>query len=340
MKNAKAYEPKIRKLLSQAKNIKSPAGDEDRNPVRVLLHAVLSSNATPRQAEEAAEALESEFVDYNELRVSPVKDLTDRLGKDYPQRRAKAEMLTAVLNAIFERTGAVSMDYMHEMSKRDLRRHLRELGLDAYAAAYVTLFAFGGHAIPVDEDLAESLKMEDAVHPESDVEDIQGFLERVIPQKDAEKAHAAFRDLVRRKASALTKKRREQAEAKAKAEAEAERQRLKKEQAEAEKQAAAEARKQQQKKKKAAAKKSGKKKTTRKKASSKKSSTKKSTKAAKAKKKKKSTGGRSSSRKKSKTAKKSGSKAKKTRKTTKSKKTKTKSSGKTRRTRSGKSKKK
>lgn len=337
MKNAKAYEPKIRKLLSGAKNVKSPVDDEDRDPVRTLIRAVLSSDATPKQAAEAIESIEGEFVDFNELRVSPIKDLTDRLGKEHPHRRAKAEMLTGALNGIFERTGAVSMDYMKDMSKRDLRRHLRELGLNPYAAAYVTLFAFGGHAIPVDEDLAESLRMDELVHEESDVEDIQGFLERVISQKDAEKAQAVFRDLVRRKAAALTKKRREQAEAKAKAEAEAEKKRLEKEKAEAEEKAAKEAKKKATKKK-TTRKKTTRKKTTRKKTSPKKSARKSSTgkstaaKKAKKKKKKKASAAGSGSRKKSSGRKTSSSKkTKKSRKTKQSKK-KTKSPKKTRKT--------
>ncbi len=330
MKNAKQYEPGIRKLLTEARKHTSSASDKDQDPVRMLVRGVLSANATPKQAEDAVEAVESEFVDFNELRASPVKDLTDRLGREHPRRRAKAGMLTGALNAIFERTGSISMDYMHKMPKRDLRRHLRELGLDTYAAAYVTLFAFGGHAVPVDEDLAEILKMDELVHEESDIEDIQGFLERVVPQKDAENVHAYFRNLLRRKMPALTRRRREQAEAQAKAEAAAEKKRLEEEKAAADEKAAAEKAKKKkatkaQAKRKKASKKSGGKKSS----SGAKKTTKKAAKTSKAKKtsggakkskksadrKKSAAGGKSSSGKKKSASKKKKKKAKNSKKT-------------------------
>jgi hypothetical protein len=105
---------------------------------------------------------------------------------------------------------------MQKMSKRDLRRHLSELGLDAYSGAAVTLLVFGGHAVPVDNDLADSLKMDQYADPGAEPADIQGFLERVIPMKDAPAAHEFFRAYVEKSAKALAKKRKADAKAKAK----------------------------------------------------------------------------------------------------------------------------
>jgi hypothetical protein len=114
----------------------------------------------------------------------------------------------------------MSLEHLSKLSKRDLREHLLSLGLNAYAAARVLLFVFGGHAIPVDRTLAETLEMEEQVHPGSSVEDVQGFLERIISQKDARNVHEFLRAHVERCARALAKFRQAKAEAAAKAEAE------------------------------------------------------------------------------------------------------------------------
>jgi len=222
MKDASKYEKKIKTLLKGAKKIRPDLPpNKDDQAVAVLIKSVLESEATPAQAHAAFKTLQDEFVDFNELRASPPKDLVDCFGKDFPQAKAKALALTTTLNNIFERTYRISLDYMTEMTKRDLRRHLMELGLDLYAAASVLLRVFASHAIPVDQNLVDVLKMGQNIHPDSDPQDTQGFLERVILQKNALTAHEFFRSHITKHASVLARKRKAEAEARAKAEAEA-----------------------------------------------------------------------------------------------------------------------
>ena len=220
MKNAKRYEKKLRKLLSPLRKAVRPEVD-DSNSVRPLIESVLQANATERQAARAMVALDKEFVDFNELRAAPPKDIVECVGRDYPDVRAKAETLVTVLNNIYERTCRVSLDYMHEMPKRELRRHLRELGLDTYASARVAMLLFGLRAVPVDRDLLESLQMNDYVAPDSDAEEVQKLLERIIRNRDPFAAHNALRAFVRSSAKALARKRKAQAKARAEAEAKA-----------------------------------------------------------------------------------------------------------------------
>lgn len=245
MKNARTYEKKVRKLLAGVRA--APSSDpQDTDPVSVMVRAVLESDASAKLTDRALDEIRKEFVDVNELRVAPPSEISDCFSEDYPRARRKAEMLVEVLYGIFRRRNAISMEYMAEMAKRDLRRHLRELGLDPYAAAAVTLKTFDGHAVCVDETLVECLKMGKCVHPDSDVADVQGFLERIIQHKDALAAHAFFRRYVEKFAKALAKKRKAEAQAAARAEAKrkkaAEAARLKA-QAEAEQKAAIEAKK-------------------------------------------------------------------------------------------------
>jgi len=221
MKNATLYQKKIKTLLGKFKVAKVAAVGS--GPMRILIEAVLESDASRKQARQALDIIEAEYVDYNELRASPVKDIVECVGKDFPRIREKAEMVIKALNAICEHASGMSMEYMEKMTKKDLRRHLTEIGLNHYAGSVVTLRAFGGHAVPVDDTLVECLEMDQLIYPGSELADVQGFLERIISQKQAPAAQEALRAYVESSAKALAKKRaKEAAEAAAKAKAEAE----------------------------------------------------------------------------------------------------------------------
>jgi len=221
MKNATKYQKKLKKLLAGID--KAPkAPPEGANPYEVMLRAILEANASAKLTERAMAAIEEEFVDINELRVSPPKEVADCLGKDYPEARRKAHEITGVLNATYIRRNKLSFDHVEKMTKRELRRHLAELGLSAYPAACLMLCVFGGHAVPVDETLVECLEMGGYIEPGSALEDVQGFLERVILQKHALAAHELFREYIAKSARALARRRKAAAAAKAEAEARAE----------------------------------------------------------------------------------------------------------------------
>jgi hypothetical protein len=221
MKNASDYEKKIKKLLRGMEKAAPPEPPRDEDAVAFLVESVLQADASLAAASQAMEQIRNEFVDFNELRVALPKDIIECIGRDYPRSRAKAVQMTTVLGNIFARTYNVSIDYMDEMTKRDLRRHLLEIGLNEYSSARIVLVVFGGHAVPVDETLMDTLRMDDMVHEDTDIADTQGFLERVIAQKDAYAAHLALREYVDNRADALAEKRAAETAARRKAEEQA-----------------------------------------------------------------------------------------------------------------------
>jgi len=218
MKNSARYAKKVKRLLGKLESVE-PA--ENADPLRVMVGAVLEEDATTKQAAEGLSKIEDEFVDFNELRVSPHKDIVESLGRDYPGARAKAEALTRALNAIFDRTNTLSLDYLADKPKREIRKALREqVGLSPYAESVLTLSVFDGHAVPVDNLLLEALKLDKCIDPDSDLADLQGFLERIILNKDALAAHEALRGYASKSAGRVAKelaRRARRAEAAAKA---------------------------------------------------------------------------------------------------------------------------
>ena len=221
MKDAKKYEKKIKKLLGGAKK-KAASKAESPEPQdwpKILIESILLAEATEKDVARAMAAFRKEYVDFNELRAAQPKEIIECIGDDYPDVTDKALSLIGVLGGIFTRVSTVSMEYIAEMSKRDIRRHLRELGLGPFAEAMVSIQCFGIHAIPVDDNLFETLQMNEMVHPASHAADTQSFLERIIAQKNGLASHEFFRDYVVKNIKALTKIRKEAAVKKAAEEA-------------------------------------------------------------------------------------------------------------------------
>ncbi len=222
MKDSAQYEEKIKSLVAQRAKA-APARRTDR--IAMLVEGIMAEDTTPAKASSAMSALAEEFVDFNELRVSPIRDIVELLGEDFPGVRAKANAVTGALQVIFDHANSLSLDYLAKMTKREVRSVLREkIGLSPYAESVLTLFGFDGHAIPVDNLLLEALKLDGYIHPDSDLQDLQGFLERIAPGKDAMSWHEALRDYAAGAAAKVAKeraRRQRKAEAKAKAEAEA-----------------------------------------------------------------------------------------------------------------------
>ncbi len=214
MKDAKTYEKKIRKLLTGMKKAKAP---EEVDTISLIVISALEENASDAQAAKAQSMLTKEFVDINELRVAQPSEIVEQLDSKYPFGRETGEQLIDTLNAVFYRANDLSAEFMAEMGKRELRKWLDSKGVSPYVAARLVL-NFGGHAIPVDVDLCETLVMDDLIPAETDLADLQGFLERMISQKDAFSAHLALRQYVAKRAPDLAKQRKAAAKAQDEAE--------------------------------------------------------------------------------------------------------------------------
>ncbi len=204
MKNATVYEKKIRKLLGSLPKGKAPSV---KDPILALVEAVLAPDMPRKASAQAAEELIAQYVDFNELRVAPAKEIVDELAGDAAARE-KAQTLLRVLNSVFDRTGTMTMDYMKEMSRKDLKRHLAEIGLPAFGQAAVQLLIFDAPAVAVDQSLVDALKMNGLLDPSTTVEEARSLLERVVGPKQAHGAHDFLRAYVEKHLKALAKWRR------------------------------------------------------------------------------------------------------------------------------------
>jgi len=221
MKNAKKYETKIRKFLKGAnKEVKSPVFSTPAEEIAFLVRAIVEENSPGPEVSRAMKRLETEFVDFNELRVAPPKDILRNLEGRISHAGEKAFSMVKALNTVFQRYNKLEIGELRELKKKDIKRYLSEFGLSTYAEALVSLMIFDVHAVPVDRDTVDILKMDEFIHPEADEKDTRAFLERIIRQEDVPGFHYFFRDFVKANNQRLKKKRGEEEKARQKAEEE------------------------------------------------------------------------------------------------------------------------
>jgi endonuclease III len=197
MKNVTKHVEKLKSLMrGLLRDFKStPISQQE--PLKALVRGAMSYDVPDTRAEEAMRHIEAEFVDLNELRVATELEVQELLGTRYHLIERRVEMITRGLNAIFEREHTLSLDRLRTISKRDARQFLRELpDIHSFVEAYVMLYAFDGHAMPLDEPMRQYLVEEDALDKNLSLADAQKFIEHHIKAEECHDLFVALRRAV------------------------------------------------------------------------------------------------------------------------------------------------
>src|SRR5947209_4217852 len=162
MKNATKHAEEFRSLFKRLLREEKPAPLTPLEPLPALVRGAMSFDVPDNKAEDAMKAINREFVDLNELRVATDLEIQELLGQRYPEIERRVAMITQSLNNIFEREHTLSLDRLKTISKKDARQFLRELpDIHPFVEAYVMLFSFEGHALPMDEEMLAVLRDEE-----------------------------------------------------------------------------------------------------------------------------------------------------------------------------------
>jgi endonuclease-3 len=195
MKDSSQYSKKVQKLYRSLKRkpAKQAAVEYD-EPVDALVYAVVSENITEPQAQSAIKKLKDYFVDFNDLRVASVDEIAEVLGNDITAGRNVATALVGSLRAAFEKYNMLSLQALKKLGKRPAKQVLEKLaGATPFAVDYIMLTALQGHAIPLNSAIIDYLKTNELVHAEAGYEEIEGFLTRQIPAKNAYEFYSLLR---------------------------------------------------------------------------------------------------------------------------------------------------
>lgn len=191
MKNATKHADDLRSLLKRLLKDTKPEPLVKQEPLKALVRGAMSHDVSDGRAEEAMKHIEREFVDLNELRVATDLEIAELLGNRYPGIEQRVELITRTLNAIFEKEHTLNLDRLNTVSKRDARQFLRDLVPDMhpFVEAYVMLYSFEGHAVPIDEEILAYLRDQEIVDEKTTLSEAQRFVEHHLK---AEECHDFF----------------------------------------------------------------------------------------------------------------------------------------------------
>ena len=164
------------------KHYKSTPVPKDRTLFENLLYACCLENSLHESAELVFEALTRDYFDWNEVRVSTVRELSE-VTKPLNDPEASATRLKRVLQSIFETHYSFDLE---ALKKQNIGQAVKALnnyrGTTPFIVSYVTQNSLSGHSIPVNQGLLESVRIVEII---SDVEANKGAipgLERTIPK--------------------------------------------------------------------------------------------------------------------------------------------------------------
>ena len=194
MKNATKHAEELkslsRKLMREHKAGEMPPQEA----LWALVRGAMSYDVPDSRVEDAIKVIQKEFVDLNELRVATELEVQDLLGQRYPQIEERVKMSTSALNAIFEKEHTLNLERLITISKRDARQFLRDLpDVHPFVEAYVMLFAFEGHTVPIDTQILDYLKDEGILESDTSLEEAQKFVEHHIKAEECHDFYAAVR---------------------------------------------------------------------------------------------------------------------------------------------------
>jgi hypothetical protein len=191
--DAAGIEALIKKLEKRYKGAEPSAPDGAEDPVEHLLWSTLLWDATPAKAREAYKRLTDAASDLNELRIMIHEEIAGLLGPRYPHVDERAARIRMVLNDVYNREHAVTLESLVKTPKREAKKYLDELdGATPFISARTMAVGLGGHAIPVDETLRRKLVDEGLLDEDADCATAAGSLERVIKASDGLEAIALF----------------------------------------------------------------------------------------------------------------------------------------------------
>lgn len=173
----------ITKLHKVLKKYYTPAAPDPKRPVlEQLLFGCLLENASQPVAEEAYAALVHGFFDWNEIRVTSIRELAEAMP-GLPDPMGAANRVKRVLQNVFEASYAFDLEELRKQNLGPAVERLKKIdGVGEFAVAYVVQSALGGHSIPLDSGTLGALYCVDLVSEENAKEGVVPGLERAVPK--------------------------------------------------------------------------------------------------------------------------------------------------------------
>lgn len=186
-----AFLQKVRRTLRRRYGKPVPEVAED--VALELLRFVLLEGTTQAVVRDALARLEEAFVDLNEFRVSPAREIAEVIP-NVPQAHLKGARLTKLFNAVFLKHNAMDWDFVRSMGVREVRQYFEKTsGGDPALGAAAVMFFSPGHAVPADSDVCRVLARLEIIQRNEEIPAVQSFLERAVTRDQGFETWALIR---------------------------------------------------------------------------------------------------------------------------------------------------
>jgi endonuclease III len=179
-KNRAALVNKALKVVK--KHFKPAAPLKDRSLLEHLLFACCVENSPYDAAERVFQSLTSDYYDWNEVRVSTIRELSE-VCRPLNDPNDAATRVKRVLQSVFETHYSFDLE---PLKKQNIGAAVKQLekynGSSPFVVAFVTQQALGGHSIPTNTGLLESLKIVGVITDAEASKGVVPGLERTVPK--------------------------------------------------------------------------------------------------------------------------------------------------------------
>ncbi len=142
-----------RTLKVVKKHYKPVPAVKDRTLFEHLMFACLLENSPHEVAEQVFSTLKENYFDWNEVRVSTIRELSE-VSKPLFDSADAAARLKQTLHSVFEGIYQFDLETLKKQNIGQSAKQLQKLnGSTPFVIAYVTQMALGGHSIPVNNGL-------------------------------------------------------------------------------------------------------------------------------------------------------------------------------------------
>lgn len=173
----------INRILKMVrKHYKPIPAAKDRTLFEHLAFACLVENSPHDVAEQVFNTLKADYFDWNEVRVSTIRELTEVTKPlvDPPQAAAR---LKQTLHAVFEGVYQFDLETLKKQNIGQSAKTLQKLkGSTPFVVSYVTQHALGGHSIPVNNGLLITMHVVGVINDNELKAGAVPGLERVVPK--------------------------------------------------------------------------------------------------------------------------------------------------------------
>ncbi|MFM7148290.1 MAG: endonuclease III domain-containing protein [Gemmataceae bacterium] len=148
-----------------------------------VMFALCRENATQDQAEQAYANLKSRFFDWNEIRVSTVRELEEAMA-GLSDTENRAQRMIAFLQEVFEEHFSYDLEGLQKKGVKQAAKKITSYGAaNEFVGAWVTQRSLGGHAIPVDAASLRCARRLGLIEGNTDnYETARAALEHLIPK--------------------------------------------------------------------------------------------------------------------------------------------------------------